>query len=130
YANLETVHGEGLEFELEGKWASGFEGRVAYTLQRSESDQTGDVLSNSPKNLAKMNLIVPLAKRRLFAGFEGLYAGRRRTLTGTNLDEYFLTNLTFFSQKVFKGVEVSVGAYNLFNTRYADPGAEEHRQAA
>jgi len=128
YANLETVHGEGLEFEVEGKWASGFEGRVAYTLQQSESEQPGDVLSNSPKHLAKMNLIVPLAQRRLFAGFEGLYSGRRRTLAGTDLDAYFLTNLTLFSQKVFKGLEISVGAYNLFNTRYADPGGEEHRQ--
>lgn len=130
YANLQAVNGHGLEFEIEGKWSSGFETRAAYTLQRSTVEQTGDILSNSPKHLAKMNLIAPLAGRRLFAGFEGLYTGPRLTLAGTNLDGYFLANFTLLSQKLFKGVGISVGAYDLFDTQYADPGGEEHRQSS
>ena len=96
----------------------------------SESEQTGDILSNSPKHLAKMNLIAPLANKRLFAGFEGLYSGSRATLTERELDGYFLANLSLLSKRVFAGVDISVGAYNLFNTRYADPGSEEHRQSS
>jgi outer membrane receptor for ferrienterochelin and colicins len=128
YANLETVQGQGLGLEVEGKSSSGFEGRVAYTLQSSRSEQTGDVLSNSPKHLAKMNFTAPLARRRLFAGFEGLYTGRRRTPAGADLEGSFLTNLTLLSQRVVRGIDVSVGAYNLFNTRNADPGKKEHLQ--
>ncbi len=128
YANLGAVQGKGLELEVEGKWSSGFEGRVAYTLQKSTSEQTGDILSNSPTHLMKMNLIAPLAGRRLFAGFEGLYTSRRRTLAGTNVDGSFLANLTLLSQKVLKRFDISVGAYNLFNTYNADPGAVEHLQ--
>jgi outer membrane receptor for ferrienterochelin and colicins len=128
YANLEAVQSQGLEIEFEGKLPSGLEGRMAYTLQSSKSELSGDILSNSPKHLAKVNLIAPLAKRRLFAGFEGLYSGPRTTLTATTLDGHFLANVTLLSQRVFKGIDISIGAYNLFNTRYADPGAEEHRQ--
>lgn len=128
YVNLGAVNGNGLDFEVEGKWPSGFEGRVAYTLQQSESKQTGDILSNSPKHLAKMNLIAPLAQRRVFAGFEALFTSRRRTIAGTDLDGSFLTNITLLGKRASNGFEISVGAYNLFNTHNADPGAEEHRQ--
>ncbi len=38
--------------------------------------------------------------------------------------------LICISRRVFKGLDVSLGAYNLLNTRYADPGAEEHRQSS
>ena len=129
YANLEAVQGEGLELEIEGKWSNGFEGRAAYTLQKSTSLQTGELLSNSPRHLAKMNLIAPLAQRRLFAGFEGLYTSPRITLAGKN-QGYFLANLSLLSQRIFKGVDISFGVYNLFNTSYADPAGEEHRQSS
>jgi iron complex outermembrane receptor protein len=49
YANLEAVRGQGLEIEIEGKWTSGFEGRAAYTLQTSRSEQTGTL--SLPKHL-------------------------------------------------------------------------------
>jgi len=130
YANLGDVRSKGLELEVEGKWSSGFEGRAAYTRQTSKTEETRDPLSNSPTHLAKMNLIAPLAHRRLFAGFEGLYSGSRITLAGTKLDDYFLANLSVLSRRVSRAVDISVGAYNLFNTRYADPVAEEHRQSS
>jgi len=130
YANVGSVQGHGLELEVEGKWFNGFEGRAAYTLQRSTSEETGEVLSNSPMNLAKINLTAPLGQRRLFASFEGLYSGPRLTLSRTTLPASFVTNVLLVSQRVFKGAEFSFGVYNLFNTRYSDPGGEEHRQAA
>jgi iron complex outermembrane receptor protein len=75
-----------------------------------------------------MNFVAPLAQRRLFAGFEASYCSTRTTLAGTNLDGYFLANFSLLSQRVFRGLDLSVGVYNLFNTPYADPGAQEHRQ--
>jgi iron complex outermembrane receptor protein len=39
-----------------------------------------------------------------------------------------LTNLTLLSEKIAKGMELSASVYNLFDKRYADPGAPEHVQ--
>jgi outer membrane receptor for ferrienterochelin and colicins len=130
YANVGSVQGYGLELEVEGKWFNGFEGRAAYSLQRSTSEETGEVLSNSPMNLAKMNLTAPLGQRRLFASFEGLYSGSRLTLSRTTLPASFVANVSLLGQRIFKRAELSLGIYNLFNTHYSDPGGEELRQSS
>ena len=41
---------------------------------------------------------------------------------------FLLTNVTLFSQHLVSGLEISASLYNLFDTHYGDPGAEEHRQ--
>jgi outer membrane receptor for ferrienterochelin and colicins len=128
FSNLENVRGKGMEATIEGRLANGIEGKVAYTLQHSLSERMKDTLTNSPRHLAKLNFSVPLASRRVFASFQGLYTSERRTLTGTNLPAFFVSNATVLSKSLFRGFDVSAGVYNLFNVRYADPGAEEHRQ--
>ncbi len=130
YRNLDRVHAKGLEFELEGRWSNGLQGRVGYTLQNSESQREGETLSNSPKHLGKANLIVPLVSKKLFAGIEGQYASRRRSVQGSDIGGFFVTNVNLLSQKLAKGFDVSLGVYNVFDKRYADPGAEEHIQQA
>jgi len=52
----------------------------------------------------------------------------RKTLAGRHTPGFFLTNVTLFSQHLVKGLEISASVYNLFDTHYGDPGAEEHRQ--
>ena len=37
-----------------------------------------------------------------------------------------LTNLTLLNKNLFKGWEFSASAYNLFNQKFRDPGAQEH----
>lgn len=128
FSNLENVHGRGVEAAIEGRLPNAIEGRVAYTLQNSLSERTRDSLSNSPEHLAKMNFSVPLARRKVFASFQGLYTSERRTLDATNVSASFVSNVTVLSKSLFKGFDVSAGVYNLFNVRYSDPGAEEHRQ--
>lgn len=128
FSNLENVRGKGVEGAIEGRLANGIEGRFAYTLQNSTSERTGDSLSNSPRHLAKMNFSVPLARRTVFASFQGLYSSDRRTLASTDVSGSFISNVTFLSKSLFKGFDVSAGVYNLFDARYSDPAAEEHRQ--
>lgn len=128
FSNLENVHGEGLEAAIEGRLSNGIEGRANYTLQNSQSERTRDSLSNSPRHLAKLNLSAPMAHRKVFASIQGLYTSERRTLEGTRLAGFFVSNATLFSKKLLKGFDVSASVYNLFNVRYADPGAEEHHQ--
>ena len=128
FSNLENVHGKGVETAIEGRLANGIEGRLAYTLQNSTSERTQDSLSNSPRHLAKMNFSVPLARRKVFASVQALFSSDRRTLAGADLATVFVCNATVLSKSLFKTFDVSAGVYNLFNARYADPGAEEHRE--
>jgi len=128
FRNTESVEAKGLELVLEGKWPSGLETRTGYALQKTENDETGRSLSNSPQHMIKLNLIVPLLPDRLFAGVETRYLSSRYTLSRKTVSDFFVTNLTLFSQNILKNTEVSFSIYNLFDQRYGDPGAEEHRQ--
>jgi iron complex outermembrane receptor protein len=130
YKNTSQIDAYGLELELAGKWANGIENSLSYTYQRTKNRDTGRILSNSPKHLAKLNFIFPIIKEKLFLGLEEQYTSTRNTLFGGSVDEYFLTNLTLFGKNLVKGWDISAGVYNLFDRKYDDPGAEEHIQAA
>lgn len=130
FSNQEEIAARGLELELESKLPGGFEGSVAYTLQQTRIQETGLELSNSPKHLGKLNLTAPLLKRRLFAAIQFQYSSPRATLNGSALPASYVSNVTLSSPKLVKGLGFSVGAYNLFNHKYADPGSEEHVQNA
>jgi iron complex outermembrane receptor protein len=126
FKNADQVEAKGIEFELAGKWANGVEGRFSYALQQAKNAETGKLLSNSPTHLPKFNLIVPLVKDKLFTGLEVLYQSPRKNLTGGHVGNVVLTNLTLFNKNLFKGWEFSATAYNLFNQKFRDPGAQEH----
>ncbi len=126
FNNMEKIKSNGIELELEGKWASGLEGRVSYTFQKTKDKDTGEILTNSPKHLAKFNLIIPLVREKLFGGFEERYYSKRKTLAGNDAGDFFMTNLTLFSQNLLaRGLEISGSIYNLFDKKYGDPGAGE-----
>jgi outer membrane receptor for ferrienterochelin and colicins len=124
YANLENVHGKGVDFELAGKWRNGVEGRVSYTLQQSRDERSGTMLTDSPKNLAKVNATVPIASKRLFASMEGQFRGQVGTLAGQQIGGFVIANATLSSPEI-RGFIISGGAYNIFSKRYADPGGVE-----
>jgi outer membrane receptor for ferrienterochelin and colicins len=130
FENLNTVTAKGLELEVEGKWQSGVQGRASYTLQDARDDVTRRILVDSPRQMAKLNLSVPLYRKSLFSGVELQYLGRRKTLAGNYTSGYFLTNLTLFSQNLWPGLELSGTLYNVFDRIYQDPGSGEHRQDA
>ena len=125
YNNSESAHNLGFEAELGGKIPSGIEGRLSYTLQKTVNPATGLWLSDSPAQLAKANLIFPMAHRRLTIGLELQYTDSRTTLAGSQLGSYTLTNLTLTSREFAKGFRLSASVYDVFNCQYRDPvGAE------
>jgi outer membrane receptor for ferrienterochelin and colicins len=130
FSNLEDVHGKGLEFQLSEKRPSGWEGRLSYTLQESHSSLSGQPLSNSPRHLAKVNLIAPLLRKKLFASFEGQEISRRFTVLGTEVGASFVANATLSSEDLLGRLRVSASLYNLFNEPYADPVGQEIRGAS
>ncbi len=128
FRNLDGVVAKGVELELEGKLESGLRGKVSYAFVDTETDDTHSSLSNSPQHMAKLNLIVPIVKDKVFAGIETQFFSERKTLTGHHTDDYFLTNLTLFSMNILEGLEFSASVYNVFDQDYAYPGAGEHLQ--
>ncbi|MBF8258255.1 MAG: outer membrane receptor for ferrienterochelin and colicin [Actinobacteria bacterium] len=69
YRNVAPVRTRGVETELNGRWGNGLEGRASYTYQET-TDGLGQSLINSPRHLAKLNLIAPLLTEKVFAGGE------------------------------------------------------------
>lgn len=128
FRNLENARAYGTELAVEGRWADGWLGRVSYTAQRAEDTDTGDELSNAPSHQAKFHLRVPLLKDRIFAGAEIQYGGSVRAVQSGRVDDYWVANLTLLSRELVKGLEISASVYNVFDTRYASTGSEEHIQ--
>lgn len=129
FQNLDRATAKGLELEFERVWSKGAKLRTSYSWQQARDGATGAVLVNSPRHLAKFNLSAPVFGYDWRAGVEAQYVGRRNTLL-SEVGGYWLANLTLTSVRLAPGLEVSASAYNLFDRRYADPGAEEHLQDA
>jgi iron complex outermembrane receptor protein len=127
FENVDRAEAQGVEFEMEGNYDFGLRARLSYALQRTEDD-SGEELTSSPRHLAKLNLSVPLLEDKLFTGLELQYQGRVRTLAGRQADDFLIANLTFFSREFVTGLEFSASIYNLFDTHYGYPGAEDHLQ--
>jgi len=121
FRNIEQVESRGFEVEMENKWANGIDGRISYTLQRTVDAQTNEGLSNSPEHLVKLNITVPLVRDKIFAGIEEQYTSKRKTISGDYASDFFITNVTLYSQRIIEGFELSASIYNLSDVKYADP---------
>jgi len=130
FVNLNGVRGKGLEFQFSVKHPNGWEGRLSYTLQESHNSMDSESLSNSPRHLAKVNLIAPLLPKKLFASFEGQEISRRLTVLDTMVGGSFVANATLYSKDLLGKLRVSASLYNLFNKRYAEPVGQEIQGAS
>ncbi len=128
FRNVEEVEARGVELALGGRWENGLRARTSYSYVEAEDRATNERLANSPRHLAKLNLIAPVVKDTLFAGLEIQYNGRSRTLAGDHADDFVLTNLALTYTSPSKRLEIAAGLYNLFDVDYAYPGSGEHVQ--
>ena len=65
---------------------------------------------------------------KIFSGLELQYQSSVKTLERHNAKGYLIANWTLFTRELIRGVEFSASIYNLFDTRYGFPGAEEHAE--
>jgi outer membrane receptor protein involved in Fe transport len=127
FENGAPVRAQGLELEYEQRWRLGAALRASYSHTRV--DQAGDQRQvNAPARLAKFNLAAPLGRRGWRGALEAQYVGRRATLAGGAAGAFWLANANLVQARLWRNVDVSLGVYNLFDRRYFDPGAAEHRQ--
>jgi len=128
FRNRSEVEAAGIELTLQGRWEGGSRSRASYSYVEAEDKTAGTDLANSPKHLAKLNLLAPIVRERLFAGLEVLYDSEARTLSGRYADDFVLTNLTLTYVNADRRLEVAASVYNLFDVDYAFPGFGEHVQ--
>lgn len=131
-SNIKNVASTGMEVQVENNWLNGWQGRISYSWQETKDKSNQQRLINSPEHMVKLNLIAPLWMDKVFLGFETQFMSARKTyktdpLSG-RVDGYVVSNLTLYTQKWIKGLELSSGIYNLFDQRYSDPASDVHVQ--
>ena len=88
-----TQSTKGAEFELEHLWDNGVRLRSSYARQNTR-DENGQLPVNTPRNIAKLNLSVPLAGEYLRAGLGVRYLGQRLDQLGDYQAGALLGDLT------------------------------------
>ncbi len=131
YQNSGRAQATGMEIEFSGRVPSGLQGKASFDYVDADNDGAGDlVLDNSPRHMAKFNLMVPLLGQRLFAGVEGQFLGRRFTLTQNSLSSYQVFNVTLLGHTLGKHLDLATSIYNIFDKKYFDPGRPEDPEDA
>lgn len=128
YTNCDDVEAYGLELSVEGKWNNGWLTNCSYTYQHAENSDSGARLVNSPRHMAKVNVMAPLFADILHGGLEFQYESGRKTVQSDTTDTILLTNMTVVSKGMVDGLVMSAGVYNLFDVAYDFPGSAEHSQ--
>ena len=125
FQNVQSVKSSGLELELKGRLPQGFDGSASYSFQETRDRDTNQFLSNSPRNLGKLNLTQPFFRHRLFASLNAQYRSRIETLDGTSVSPFSVVNLNLLGHKIGGHADLSAGIYNLFDKTYYDPPSTE-----
>lgn len=127
YTNESILHTKGLEFELGGRLPGGLEGSASVSLQNSRAPGEPFV-ANSPHQLGKANLSVPVWRKKLFTSVESQYTSRRTTISGPVLGSFVLVNATLLARQLARNLDFSANLDNVFDKRYADSGGLEHQE--
>lgn len=132
-----NANAKGVELILDGAW-SGVRGQLGYTLETTENSSSDTPLPDSPDQLLKANVTVPLYLDKVFAGLEFQYTTSRHTqyststgetLPGPDAGPFGVVNFTLFSRNIIRNLEFSGGVYNLLDRHYDDPATRFHTEA-
>jgi outer membrane receptor for ferrienterochelin and colicins len=131
YQNAGSAQATGMDVELSGRASNGLQGKASFDYVDAHDDSTGHPpLDNSPGPMAKLNLIVPLIDKRLSAGVEGQFLGRRLTLLQDSLSSYQVFNLTLLGHTLGKHLDLAASVWNVLDKKYFDPGRPEDPEDA
>lgn len=136
YQTGDDVRANGLELSVDKTWDDGYRLRGSLSMQDADYAPSGAALVNSPALLGSVNFSAPLRLPSqwswLGAGLRGAYQlhydSGRLTTDGTKLAGYMRSDLIVSKERVAAGLDLSVAIYNLFDKRYAQPGASTNWQ--
>jgi outer membrane receptor protein involved in Fe transport len=122
YRSGDPIKARGLELSADKTWAADARLRGSVSLQHVVDDD-GQKPPNSPSWLGKLEYSRPLPWAGLRLGAEWQYDGPRRTLNGSDVGGWGVTNLNLRAHTGVRGLEASLSLRNLFDKRYAEPAA-------
>jgi iron complex outermembrane receptor protein len=127
FANAGRTTAHGVEMEIERRWRGGFVAELSYVHVRATDRVLEAPLSNSPRHLVRGGLTAPVRALASTASLNLRGTGDRRALDGSTIGG-FATADVVTTTTLGNRLELGLGAYNVFDARYGDPGAEEHLQ--
>jgi outer membrane receptor protein involved in Fe transport len=129
FTNAGTSIAYGAELELEARWDElRLRANYAYTHARDGADQPR---ANAPRSVATVTMMLPLpVLRGAVLALETHYLGARRTLTGSEIASAFSSSAALTLRNIGGGLDLAIGARNVFDARTSDPGTNGHREAA
>ena len=128
FDNVDEIRSEGIELGLEMNRGHGLTGQLTCSLQDTEDRATGTELTNSPQQMAKLQLRAPLAGKTLTGALDAQYLSSRKTLAGNIAPGYVVTNLALLVPHMLGRFAVSATLYNLFDTKYGSPVSDGYSQ--
>jgi iron complex outermembrane receptor protein len=128
FRNVGRINSKGLELGLALNRGRGVTGALGATWQKTSDHETDIELKSAPERMVKLQLGVPLVKEQLSTAIDAQYVSARGTLSGAQAKEYIVTNISLLAPRLFHRIETSATLYNLFDTKYGNPGSEEHVQ--
>lgn len=126
FKNISRAKSDGVELGLEINWPGILKGHVGYSYQDTRDELTDQWLANSPRHLLKAGARVPLYREMIFAGAQFRYMGNRLDRDGNDVGDAAVADLQLTAD--YKKFTLSAGAYNVFDTVYADPVSLDHTQ--
>jgi outer membrane receptor protein involved in Fe transport len=130
FGNFQKIKSSGLEEEVKGQLSGGLEGDASYSFQQTKDRVTGQLLSDSPRDLCKLSLSQPFLQRRIRVSLDAQYRSRIQSLTGGSVAPFSIVNLTLLGHRIGKKVDLSASFYNLMDKKYFDPPSGENFQQA
>jgi len=127
FRNLDHANARGMEAALE-RQLGGARLRASYAWQQAH-DRQGAPLIDSPRHLAKINLVAPLPRGESRLGMELLCSAARLGAFDSAAGGYCTGNLTLNVPRVLPMADLSLSLFNAFDKRYADIAGPAFEQA-
>lgn len=125
YRNTQQVTSTGVEFELNAHFSAGLQGRGSYSYTVARQPLPNQLFPNSPRQLGKLNLSVPVVRRSLFASLDAQYTSSVQSLGGNAISGFGILSATALGHVFNKHLDLSASLYNLLNKKYFNPGRPE-----
>src|SRR5918993_1090957 len=120
YVNEGRVRAHGLELEAQFRSRRRLEGMLSYALQEATDRDTGASLLNSPRQMFKGRVSMPIVTRGSSIATEVITISSRTTRTGTTVPAATTMSLSVV-QPLQRSFEVFALLRNVFDARVADP---------
>lgn len=124
FRNQSAIDAQGLELELEHRFAARSRLRASYGFQRPHINDD-EHLTNAPSHLGKLNLVLPLWRDDLDMGFEMQASSRRLADSGAYAPGYAIANANVLWRIPAARMELSFSVRNLFDAHHYDPAADD-----